>query len=149
MILLFLLLIIVPLIGYKWAKKYNKRKLWTITCASLGAVVSPLAYGIYGIGMYLAFLQPYIGLVFIAIAGAIFFFHSAVGYKAAIILGIQTPAVVTSGMDDIWIDLINGIVWGAIYGLIGYLIDRVRNRQPQIETFISKTNAIENTSKKQ
>jgi hypothetical protein len=132
MILLFLLLIIVPLIGYKWAKKYNKRKLWTITCASLGAVVSPLAFGIYGIGGVIAGTIPYVGLYFglalIGVAGAIFFFHSAVGYQLAIISGIQQPAVVVKGMGDVWIELNNGIVWGTVYGIIGFLIDRVRNR---------------------
>jgi len=137
MILLFLLLIIVPLIGYKWAKKNYERKLWTITGATLGAVMSPLAYGIYGIGGVMAGTIPYVGLylglALIGVAGVIFFFHSAVGYQLAIISGIQQPAVVVEGVGRIWVDLINGIVWGTVYGVIGSLIDRVRNRNRRIE----------------
>jgi hypothetical protein len=140
MILLFLLLLVVPLVSYKWAKKYKNGKLWTITCASLGAIVCPLAFGIYGIGGVIAGTIPYVGLyvglALIAVAGAIFFSHSAVGYYLAIALGIQQPAVVVEGMGQVQVELINGIVWGTVYGLIGFLIDRLRNRRTQMDSHI-------------
>ena len=142
MILLFLLLIILPIISYKWAKKYKKRRLWTITCASLGAIVCPLAFGIYGIGGVIAVTIPYVGLylglALVGVAGAIFFSHSAVGYYLAITLGIQQPAVVVEGMGQVWVELINGIVWGTAYGLIGFIIDRLRNRRTQMGSHIAE-----------
>lgn len=140
MILFLLFLLVVPLIGYKWARRHYKRKLWTITCASLGAIVCPLAFGIYGIGGVIAGTIPYVGLylglALVGVAGAIFFTHSAVGYYLAITLGIQRPAVVVEGMGQVWVELINGIIWGLAYGLIGFIIDRLRNRKAEMNANI-------------
>jgi len=36
MILLFLLLLVVQVISYKWVKKYKNKKLWALTCISPG-----------------------------------------------------------------------------------------------------------------
>jgi hypothetical protein len=132
MILLFLLLLIVPFFCHWWANRYKQKKLWTVTLASFGVIVSPLAYGIYGIGGVIAGSIPYIGLylglAFIGIAGLIFFSHSPVGYQITIATGIQESAVVVAGLGRLWIEIINGIVWGTVYGAIGMLIDKFRNR---------------------
>ena len=124
MLLLFLLLILIPLAAYKLAKRYKPRKLWTVTLFCFGAIVCPLGYGIYGLG-----LIPFLGLVFIGFGLFISFWHSFVGYKIAIAAGIQEPAVVVSGLGHVWTDVFNGIVWGVLYGAIGYLIDWLRKGQ--------------------
>lgn len=124
MILLFLFLVLVPLVAYKLAKKYKPRKLWTVTLSCFGAIVCPLGFGIYGLGFI-----PYLGVVFIGIGLFIFSWHSPVGYEIAIAAGIQKPRVVVSGLGHVWIGIINGIVWGVVYGAVGYLIDRLREGQ--------------------
>ncbi len=124
MLLLFLLLILIPLVAYKLAERYKPRKLWTVTLSSFGAIVCPLGFGIYGLGII-----PYLGLVFVGVALFISFWHSSVGYEIAIAAGIQEPRVVVSGFGNVCIYIINGIVWGVAYGAIGYLIDWLRNGQ--------------------
>jgi len=124
MILFFLLLILIPLVAYKLAKRHRPRKLWTVTLFCFGAIICPLGYGIYGLGFI-----PFLGLVFTGFGLFISFWHSFVGYKIAIAAGIQKPAVLVSGLGHVWIDVFNGIVWGVLYGAIGYLIDRLRNGQ--------------------
>ncbi|MGO8991457.1 MAG: hypothetical protein ACLQGU_04620 [bacterium] len=124
MMLLFLLLILIPLVAHKLAKRYKSRKLWAVTLSCFGAIVCPLGFGIYGLGII-----PYLGLVFIGVALFIFSWHSPVGYEIAIAAGIQEPKVVVSGLSHVWIDIINGIVWGISSGAIGYLIDWLRNGQ--------------------
>ncbi len=124
MILLFLLLVLIPFAVYKLAKRHRPKRLWTVTLFSVGAIVCPFGYGIYG----LAFI-PFLGLVFIELGLFIFFWHSSVGYRIAIAAGIQEPGVVVSGLGHVWIDIINGILWGVLYGAIGYLIDWLRNGQ--------------------
>jgi hypothetical protein len=133
MILLYLLLLIIPFFGFWWARRYKQTKLWTITLASLGAIISPLAFGIYGVGGVIAgtisYVGLYVGIAFVWIASAIFFLHSAVGYKIAIATGIQEPAVVVCGLNSLLIEIINGIIWGIVYGIIGILIDKLRSAE--------------------
>lgn len=125
MLLLFLFFILIPLVAYKLAKRHRPRRLWTVTLFCFGAIVCPLGYGIYGLGFI-----PFLGLVFFIGFGLfISFWHSFVGYKIAIAAGIQEPAVVVSGLGRVWIGVFNGIVWGVLYGAIGYLIDWLRNGQ--------------------
>jgi len=121
MILISLLFFIVPLLSYKWAKKHRHKKLWTITCASVGAIIDPLVFGIYGFG----FVLGSIGIPFVAI-GLFLTSLSSVGFELAIFLGIQKPGIVVTGFGYLWIGLINGIIWGALFGSIGFLIDKIR-----------------------
>lgn len=51
MMLLFLLLILIPLVAHKLAKRYKSRKLWAVTLSCFGAIVCPLGFGIYGLGI--------------------------------------------------------------------------------------------------
>ncbi len=124
MILFLLLLSVVPFVSYNFANKYYSKKIWMITLASFGIVVCPLSFGVYGLGFI-----PYVGLIFALIAGLFFFSHLPVGYAIAIALGIQEPRVVVSGVDHLWINIINSIVWGIVYGVVGFLIDLKNSRK--------------------
>jgi hypothetical protein len=50
--------------------------------------------------------------------------HGAVGYNIAIYLGlIQSHTVVSGLQQHFYIEAINAIAWGAVYGLLGWGID--------------------------
>jgi ABC-type Fe3+ transport system permease subunit len=121
MILLLLLLIIIPIFAYKWAKSNHPEYNFIILGVSFGTIVAP-----FSMGLYATFFIPFIGLPTGMLGLAMVMFHSAPGYQFAIELYLIPSGVVTTTSSNVIIALINGLIWGLIYGAIGYLIDRYR-----------------------
>ncbi len=78
--------------------------------------------------MSAAFIHSYIAIALLPIA-AIFILHTTVGYEIAIFLGVQEPGIVVEGLGHSWVDIINGVVWGIVYGFVGFIIDLIRSRR--------------------
>ena len=57
---------------------------------------------------------------------ALALFHGAPGFEVAKYLGLVPPMSVVEDMGHIYVEGINAIVWGAIYGALGWVIDRIR-----------------------
>jgi hypothetical protein len=127
MLLLYLLLIVVPIAGYFFSRRRYPKRVGLITGICFGLVISPLGYGFYGLSAIASvYIHPTIGVLLVLLSGIILFFQGAAGHKIAIWLGIQTPATVVSGTDHLWIEMINGLLWGSIYGVIGLFVDKAR-----------------------
>ena len=124
MILLLLLLIIIPIFAYKWAKSNHPVYKFIILGVSFGAIVAP-----FSMGLYATFFIPFIGLPTGMLGLAMVMFHSAPGYQLAIELQLIPSGVVTTASSNIIIAIINGVAWGLIYGIIGYVIDKYRNNR--------------------
>jgi hypothetical protein len=120
MTLILLLLILVPIAAGRWARRQRNDQRWRITGAAFGAIVGPLCIGLYAI--YSIFpLGGMLGLT----AGLI---HNAPGYEIATFVGLVDGKQV-QGIDHLWIAGVNAIVWGAVYGALGWLVDRHRMRR--------------------
>jgi hypothetical protein len=79
--------------------------------------VSPVSFGLYLLG----FLLPLIGMLPGLVGLVLTMFHGAPGYELSILFGFQERGVVVNGTRYIWLD---GIFWGVIYGLIGFIFDK-------------------------
>ena len=121
MILLLLLLIIIPIFAYKWAKSNYHGYKFLILGISFGAIVAP-----FSMGLYATFFIPFIGLPTGMLGLVMVMLHSAPGYQLAIELELIPSGVVTTTSSNVIIAFINGIIWGIIYGALGYLIDKYR-----------------------
>jgi len=122
MLLLLLLLIIIPILAYKWAKSAHSNYKFTILGASFGTIAAP-----FSMGLYATFFIPFIGLPTGILGLAMVMFHSSPGFQTAVQLGLVPSGVVTNTNSDAIIAIINGVLWGAIYGVFGYIIDKYRN----------------------
>ncbi len=122
MILLLLLLIIIPILAYKWAKYNRPDYKFTILGASFGTIAAP-----FSMGLYATFFIPIIGLPTGILGLIMVMFHSSPGYQTALQLGAVPAGVVTDTNSDVIIAIINGFLWAAIYGVFGYIIDKYRN----------------------
>lgn len=121
MVLLLLLLVLVPIAARIWAKKHAPQHRNAILGTGLGLVASPLSLGLYAT----YFLGPF-GIV-TGMAGLfLILWHVAPGYYICTTLGVVPPGTVVEGTSHIAVEVSNGIVWGGIYGLLGYGLDRLR-----------------------
>ena len=68
-------------------------------------------------------------------------FHGALGYEVAIQLELIPSGAVTKGSSNTIIALINGLAWGAIYGVIGFLIDKYRKHRQNSSKSLNQTGA--------
>ncbi len=124
MILLLLLLILIPIASYKWAKSHRPEYKLTILGISFGAIAAP-----FSMGLYATFFIPIIGLPTGILGLVMVMFHTSIGYQVAIQLELIPIGVVTTGSSNVIIAIINGFAWGAIYGVLGYFIDKYRNNK--------------------
>jgi len=72
------------------------------------------------------FFVPYVGLVPGMIGLPLTLFHGTPGLEIATILGIRDSGKIVKGNEHRVIGLINALVWGVVYGVIGFGIDRYR-----------------------
>lgn len=124
MVLLLLLFVLVPIAAYVWAKKHAPQRRNAILGSSLGLVASPLSLGLYAT----YFLGPF-GVV-TGMAGLLLvLWHIAPGYYICTTLGFVSAGTIVEGTSQLVVEVSNGIVWGAIYGLLGHGLDRWRFRR--------------------
>jgi hypothetical protein len=119
-LLLLNLLIVPPVTTWYISRRSFPLHTWAITGVSFGAVISPLSMGLYAT----FFAGPW-GLVTGLLGLVSGMLHGAVGYNVAIYLGlIQSHTIVSGLQQHFYIEAINAIAWGAVYGLLGWGIDR-------------------------
>jgi hypothetical protein len=80
------------------------------------------------LGLYATFFIPYIGLVPGMVGLFAATFHGAPGYTVALHLGIIPPQMV-EGPANFYLAVVNAIIWAAVYGCAGWVIDRIRRRR--------------------
>lgn len=118
------LLVLVPVVGYVVARRRWPARLFTIVGAAFGAIVSPLALGLYSF----YFLSPW-GLIPGFLGLSLTLVHGVPGFKVATYVGLIPPGVVTEIGSGLAIELVNGLVWALVYAFIGFVIDRIRSRR--------------------
>ncbi|HEY9198203.1 MAG TPA: hypothetical protein VIR60_02475, partial [Gammaproteobacteria bacterium] len=123
-VLILVLLILLPIAAWFWARHYRPLFVWRLTGTAFGIIVVPFCLGLY-LTFFLSpfgFVTGFVGLT----AGMI---HSAPGYGIATAVGLVESHEVVEGDGLLWLFGVNAIVWSAVYGISGWLLDlrRVRN----------------------
>lgn len=125
MLILFLpALLLIPIFAYRFARRKLPHRVFVITGATFGAIVSPVSMGLYSWFFLspLGLIPGFVGLVLESI-------HGPPGFHLAISLGLVRGVEVASDpAQQAIIEVINAIVWSLFYGLLGYVVDYVRNR---------------------
>ena len=118
-LLLLNLLIVLPVAAWYISRRSFPLHTWATTGVGFGAIISPLS-----MGLYTTFFAGPWGLVTGLLGLVSVMLHGAVGYNVAIYFGlIQSHTVVSGLQQHFYIEAINAIVWGAVYGLLGWGID--------------------------
>jgi hypothetical protein len=118
---------IVPVLAYRYARRHSLSHIYFRTGIALGAVASPAALGTYS----LYFLAGTIGVMALPLAAVgivglvLAMFHGVPGYDLAIMLGLVRPAEVVHGIQSVYIECLNSVIWAGAYGAVGYTLDSV------------------------
>jgi hypothetical protein len=124
LLLLLILLAIVPLATWRYARRHAPRHLWMATGIAFGLIVSPLSLGLYSTYFAGPFGFP-TGMLGLAST----LFHGAPGYELAIWLRLLPSHQVVSGAGNFYVELLNGVIWAFVYGFVGAMVDWQRNRR--------------------
>ena len=119
------LFIIVPVVAYKVARRRTPKYVYSITGASLGAVIAPISFGLYSwyFVSVVGVVPGMIGLILVMV-------HEVPGFYLAVNLGLVPAGKVVTGFTHYAIvEVLNGVVWLICYGALGYAIDRFRSRR--------------------
>ncbi|HQR72911.1 MAG TPA: hypothetical protein PLE54_20115 [Burkholderiaceae bacterium] len=118
---------LLPLAAWLYARRRAREHTWAIVGAALGLTAFPLSYGLSAL-MFLPFPFQLLGVPgFLALM-----FHGFPGNLLATFASLESQADVS--LASLLVDyLLNGIVWAAIYGLIGSHFDRCR-KKPHLES---------------
>jgi hypothetical protein len=118
MIVVLIALVVVPIAAWLYARRFAPRFAATITAVAFGLVVSPVSMGLYAT----YYLGP-LGIVTGMIGLASSMFHGPPGFHIARSLDLAPPGVV---FGHFYVEVANGLIWAAVYGALGWLIDRAR-----------------------
>ncbi len=125
MLLLLLLLIVVPITVWYWATRHKPRLRWLVTGAAFGVVASP-----WSLGLYATYFVPYVGLPSGMVGLFLVLVHGIPGFELAKHFGLIAPTSVVEGAGHFYVEALNALVWGPLYGAIGWILDRVHKAQP-------------------
>jgi len=118
---------IVPVFTYHYARRVGSLSVCCVTGIALGAVASLASLGTYAL-YWVAGPFGLIGLPIVAvgIVGLILtMFHSVPGYYLAIMLGLVRSRQVVHGIEYLYIESLNSVIWAIVYGAVGYTLDSV------------------------
>ena len=120
-----MLLWLVPLFTYRKLRATAPTKVWRWTGFTVGLVVCPASLGVYGLywaaGVLSIFGFPLaiVGMLGLMLA----MIHGDAASSLAAALGIPSRAKMLGGTEELYIALLNALVWAPIYGALGWSVD--------------------------
>jgi hypothetical protein len=124
-----------PLAVFVVGRRRAPAHIWCATGVSFGLIASPASMGLYGLYWIAGLLAAWIGraamgIAFIGIGGVMLaMFHGAPGFHLATALGLRDASTVVHGVEQIYIEAINAVVWSLVYGTAGFALDLIMSRR--------------------
>ena len=117
---------IVPVFIYRYARRNGSSHACRAAGIALGAVASMASFGTYSMYWVLGvFGLMGLPLAAIGILGLLLtMFHEAPGFYFATIPGLRSGGVV-HGIETLYIESLNSVIWAIVHGGIGYALDSV------------------------
>lgn len=119
--------VLLPIAAWLYARYRAPERIGTMVGAACGLAAFPVSHGLFSL-IILPFPYQLVGLL--GLVGEAL--HGFPGNLVATFANLQPYA--GTGISALLVDyLLNGLVWATIYGLMGYYVDRFRNR-PQLSS---------------
>lgn len=115
-------LAIIPLSSMHLTKNFNMKNRWMWNGMAFGLVVAPMSFGLLQM-TYVPILGKFIGLI--GLIGNLI--HGSVGYICLLGTGMLELNTMMTGPQLCLINLVNGIIFAYIYGMIGHSVDEKLN----------------------
>ncbi|MDA3970318.1 MAG: hypothetical protein PF442_03105 [Desulfobulbaceae bacterium] len=121
-------LAIIPFAVFNLTKMYSPRRRYLLTGLLTGLVIAPVSMGLIEY-TYVPIVGKAIGLV-----GMLFnLIHGSVGYFFLVSFGGMEPGVLLTNSQLVSINMVNALIWGSYYGMVGFNIDAKLATQDQAE----------------
>jgi len=114
-------LAIVPLTSIHLTRDMQTKNRFMWNGIALGMVIAPVSFGLIQM-TYIPFIGKLLGLVGI-ISNLT---HGTVGYICLLGTGVLEMNAVITATELVMINVVNGLLFAYVYGLIGYAVDRRR-----------------------
>ena len=112
-------LAIVPLVSLHLTKNLQTKKRFMWNGIAFGMVVAPVSFGLIQM-TYIPFIGKLLGLV--GVVGNLT--HGSIGYLCLLGSGVLEMNTGITASQLVMINVVNGVLFAYIYGLIGYAVDR-------------------------
>lgn len=119
-----ILLAIIPLSCFELTKLFNCKHRNTICGISIGLVIAPISFALLEF-TYIPIIGKLLGLIGL-LANVT---HGSVGYFCLIGSGLLEPGAQMAALQLTMVNLVNGMLFAYAYGVLGYAIDRKRNKK--------------------
>ncbi len=135
MIQYLILLAIIPLSCYELSKLFNYKYKNMICGISIGLVIAPVSFALLGF-TYIPLIGKLLGLIGLLL----YLTHGWVGYLCLIGIGTLELGVQLTTLQFFMINLVNGLLFAYMYGLIGYIFfDRKLIKGNSLKHFLLKS----------
>ena len=112
-------LVVIPLLVNYFTKESHSKYRFMWLGIAVGAVIAPVSFGLIQMA-YIPFIGKILGLI--GVIGNLT--HGPVGYLCLVGSGVIESSAVLSAVHLTMINVVNGVLFGYIYGLIGYAVDK-------------------------
>ncbi|NOX64108.1 MAG: hypothetical protein GXP42_19550 [Chloroflexi bacterium] len=123
-----LALILVPIITHRWARRGRAQRVWLLTGIAFGLVVAPFALALYTTSYLASYLPAGLRSLGFILGFPGFILTRVHEAPAMILVSWFDMTVPANRMSYIFLEAINGVVWAAIYGGLGWALDQRRAR---------------------
>ena len=111
-------LAIIPVAVFGLTKTYSVHRRYLLTGLMTGLVIAPVSMGLIEF-TYIPIIGKGIGLVGMLLN----LIHGSVGYFFLVSFGGLKPGILLDTSQLISINVVNALIWGTYYGVVGYNID--------------------------
>ncbi len=112
-------LAIVPVCCFYLTKNVQTKKRFMWNGIAFGMVIAPVSFGLIQM-TYIPIVGKLLGLV--GVVGNLT--HGSIGYLCLLGSGVLEMNTVITASQLVMINMVNGVLFAYIYGLIGYAVDR-------------------------
>jgi hypothetical protein len=112
-------LAIVPIASLYLTKNYQTKKRFMWNGIAFGMVIAPVSFSLIQMS-YIPLIGKLLGLI--GVVGNLT--HGSIGYLCLLGSGVLEMNTVITASQLVMINVVNGVLFAYIYGLIGYAVDR-------------------------
>ena len=112
-------LVVIPLLVNYFTKESNSKHRLMWLGIAVGAIIAPVSLGLIQM-TYIPVVGKVLGLT--GVIGNLT--HGPVGYLCLVGSGVIETSTVLTAVQLCMINVVNGVLFGYIYGLIGYAVDK-------------------------
>ena len=126
-----ILLAIIPVGFYELSKVFNYKHRNMVCGIAIGLVIAPVSFALLNF-TYVPVIGKLLGIIGLLINLT----HGMAGYYCLVGSGLLEPGDQITALQLVATNLVNGLLFSYMYGIIGYVIDRAQAKKSYVRRVI-------------